>query len=624
MSMVPSIRGPHCQIEKSWGNDDISSQRRYIAAELHREGDGYSLWVKADNGQVRSIRSVEGLNGEGDLISRLQDTYVRIYPTSGGDKACVCQRLRGGMLEMAATAAATAAASVAEFVFGIAMQKGAAFITGEGSEQATMVEVTLMCDGKPVKGRYVGNMAKVDKEGCFFKKWAPYGQGKVIIENGDWYDGLWLNGRFCNTGVYETVDGRWRYEGQWRDGERVGYGKLFTQNDRGQRVLAYEGGWHKDQFHGQGTFTQRGREEFGLWENGKLVKQELPPEHAEAISMIPAVVDSVLGTFRANISHHEEEVIRKATGLQRNHLIAQALHREDVVLSVPLASSLEQAPPSIELYSFDARGSIPLLASPESRNIGLERLVLPKSMTASSGHLHALAWLQAYAAKFEKHSPETVSATFRQWTECPVPHQVIAMALPVDPQKGGRAEFAPCLKMLSEDTWGYIAWSNNGQQSASECVHVYPNTSMKIRTVKGESLQSWAMQAIDSERLGEAQWVRIRDAIDHNLSNALHFVLFRYHETPASSNLHSNHATGSAPATGTIVPGKHYEQDTRETYKANVYRTLDVRSLVCITLVGLPISVPQENMGPSQLQYCIKSHLDRMKELVQLSVLGAV
>lgn len=626
---------------KLWHADDIFPRGQYREAILNQDSKGvHTLFLRESNGQAWYIHPMQKL-GTGDLASRLHDTYLRIQR----EYASVHMRLKGGMME-----------TVCSFLFAEAMQRGAAFIAGDGQPEATSVKVELMCEGKPIKGRYTGRMAKVSMPEHLLNQWVPYGEGKVMMANGDWYDGLWLKGRFCNTGTYETANGSWRYEGQWRDGERVGYGKLFTQDSQGKRVLTYEGGWKKGLFEGRGTYIRDGKEQFGEWKEGKLLQEKSTEEKCKklATSTVPEVVAEVLAEFHADIPLPEQDKINSAKGFALNHSIAQALGNGGALFSIPLTTPQWPLPlgmmpteiqlPSLKLHSFDASdlcpslsALCPLVVSSEPKNINLENLVLPKSVVQSvfsqefihqrEGRLDALAWVQYYAAKFERRHPEDKAAPFAHLIECSIPHQILAVGLPVDPQKEEKAQFAPLLEMPSTlpdegATWGYIAWTNNGQQHASECVHAYAQSDMRIMTAQNQHQRSWAIQAIGPEGIPETQFIRIRDKIDQSLANALHFVLFRYIETPAATAHHGHQGTTPAPATGELVRGEHIEKDIRGTYEANVYRKLDPNSLICVTLIGLPISLQHPPQGPSPLQYCIKSHLDRMKELVQLERQG--
>ena len=70
-------------------------------------------------------------------------------------------------------------------------------------------------------------------------------------------------------GTYTFLDGE-KYVGEWKDGKEHGQGTYTSTN--GDKYV----GEHKDgKEHGQGTKTHSdGKIEKGIWENGKLTKNE--------------------------------------------------------------------------------------------------------------------------------------------------------------------------------------------------------------------------------------------------------------------------------------------------------------------------------------------------------------
>lgn len=64
---------------------------------------------------------------------------------------------------------------------------------------------------------------------------------------GSKYEGLKKSGKRNGFGVFTYKNGG-HYEGNWRDNQMHGEGKLFYKSGK----LAYDGEWHKDMFHGKG------------------------------------------------------------------------------------------------------------------------------------------------------------------------------------------------------------------------------------------------------------------------------------------------------------------------------------------------------------------------------------
>ncbi|KAL6067459.1 Phosphatidylinositol 4-phosphate 5-kinase [Balamuthia mandrillaris] len=75
-------------------------------------------------------------------------------------------------------------------------------------------------------------------------KWEAY-----VWENGDKYEGEWLNNVFHGTGTFTFASGN-VYKGQYANGKREGKGcYLYKNGDK------YEGEYHADKKHGHGRFT---------------------------------------------------------------------------------------------------------------------------------------------------------------------------------------------------------------------------------------------------------------------------------------------------------------------------------------------------------------------------------
>jgi len=102
------------------------------------------------------------------------------------------------------------------------------------------------------------------------------GSGKYIWSNGDWYDGAWSGGLRHGQGVYvwkeknensEEIEEIGRYEGDWKDGIKEGNGK-FTYANGDVFTGPYVGGNR----HGAGQLVKsNGEERTENYKEGKLV-----------------------------------------------------------------------------------------------------------------------------------------------------------------------------------------------------------------------------------------------------------------------------------------------------------------------------------------------------------------
>lgn len=121
-----------------------------------------------------------------------------------------------------------------------------------------------------------------------------HGKGKARLPNGDFYEGDYKNGQRSGYGkyVFRKVKGKMRnacymghyvnnkkngqgtfmypdgakYEGSWKDDLRHGFGSYsYTNGD------LYRGEWEHDRRHGQGTYTYAasGMQYEGQWYEGK-------------------------------------------------------------------------------------------------------------------------------------------------------------------------------------------------------------------------------------------------------------------------------------------------------------------------------------------------------------------
>ncbi|MEM1424938.1 MAG: hypothetical protein AAGF75_00075 [Cyanobacteria bacterium P01_H01_bin.130] len=92
------------------------------------------------------------------------------------------------------------------------------------------------------------------------------GAGRYEYAAGGFYIGGFLNGRFSGDGVFEAAQGH-RYEGEFFEGQFNGQGTYRTADGN-----TYMGEFKNNTFHGEGTYTYAdGRSLSGMWEAGGYV-----------------------------------------------------------------------------------------------------------------------------------------------------------------------------------------------------------------------------------------------------------------------------------------------------------------------------------------------------------------
>lgn len=78
----------------------------------------------------------------------------------------------------------------------------------------------------------------------YYVNGVPNGQGKMVWDNGDIYDGEWDQGQYNGNGTYIWKNGS-SYSGDWKNGEMHGYG-TYTDADGNEKT----GEWENDKFIG--------------------------------------------------------------------------------------------------------------------------------------------------------------------------------------------------------------------------------------------------------------------------------------------------------------------------------------------------------------------------------------
>ena len=89
--------------------------------------------------------------------------------------------------------------------------------------------------------------------------------GKVIFNNGDNYEGSWIDGNYNGQGIFKSYDGE-IYEGEWSNGKYHGTGKL-TFSDGLKKVGEFKKGsdWNTKWYNPNGEIA-------GIYVNGILKK----------------------------------------------------------------------------------------------------------------------------------------------------------------------------------------------------------------------------------------------------------------------------------------------------------------------------------------------------------------
>ena len=95
---------------------------------------------------------------------------------------------------------------------------------------------------------------------------------KMIIEDGNFYEGEYQNNKFNGRGIYKFKNGD-IYDGYFKDGMRHGHG-IYTW---GNNKAKYDGEWKNGKRHGEGTMTYYGyiwnSKEYGIWLDDQLIKK---------------------------------------------------------------------------------------------------------------------------------------------------------------------------------------------------------------------------------------------------------------------------------------------------------------------------------------------------------------
>ena len=97
------------------------------------------------------------------------------------------------------------------------------------------------------------------------------GHGTYEWENGDFYEGMWKNGKPDGNGVFYFENGD-NYTGRFSEGLKSGHGK-YTLKDGN----TYDGNWDDDKMDGRGKYywAREGATFDGLFKEGQFTNIEI-------------------------------------------------------------------------------------------------------------------------------------------------------------------------------------------------------------------------------------------------------------------------------------------------------------------------------------------------------------
>ena len=91
------------------------------------------------------------------------------------------------------------------------------------------------------------------------------GYGTATYENGDIYEGDFIDGKRQGTGIYRYAKTGHRYEGGWDENVKKNIGKMLYNG-----IGEYHGYWENGRRHGEGVFTYKNGDVYsGWWKYGQ-------------------------------------------------------------------------------------------------------------------------------------------------------------------------------------------------------------------------------------------------------------------------------------------------------------------------------------------------------------------
>ena len=86
------------------------------------------------------------------------------------------------------------------------------------------------------------------------------GMGTATYDNKDVYEGDFQDGHRIGNGIYRYYELGHKYDGEWKDNEKQGIGKMTY---KGSGV--YHGYWENGRRHGEGVFTYENGDTYSGW-----------------------------------------------------------------------------------------------------------------------------------------------------------------------------------------------------------------------------------------------------------------------------------------------------------------------------------------------------------------------
>lgn len=116
-------------------------------------------------------------------------------------------------------------------------------------------------EGEKILGSYSGDL----------NNGVPQGQGTLLYDDGDTYEGEFLGGKFHGKGISTRNDGTIRYDGEWRNGKFHGFGIYYYSNSDAQNRAHYRGHFCNGMRVGKGLLIWKD----GITYEGDFVNNEM-------------------------------------------------------------------------------------------------------------------------------------------------------------------------------------------------------------------------------------------------------------------------------------------------------------------------------------------------------------
>ena len=164
---------------------------------------------------------------------------------------------------------------------------------------------------------------KINNDGIDFK--CKEGKGIMNYNNGDEYDGEWLNDMKNGKGVMKYKNGA-KYDGEWKNDLKEGYGIMI--NEKG---VKYEGEWKNDSIEGYGIAIKvNGQKYEGEWKRNSMEGKGILFYKNEEI--IEGIWES--NTYKKNISSEEKNNINQYCKIEK--------HEKNNIIAFCIDSNCEQ------------------------------------------------------------------------------------------------------------------------------------------------------------------------------------------------------------------------------------------------------------------------------------------